>query len=91
MEQVETAYYLRMRVEDKPGVMARIAGILGDEGISIEAIKQKEPEEGATHVPLVMLSHKVVEGQMNRAIQAIEALDSVNGSVVRIRLEHLEG
>jgi homoserine dehydrogenase len=91
MDQVETAYYLRMRAQDKPGVMARIAGILGEEGISIEAIKQKEPEEGATHVPLVMLTHRVVEGQMNRAIRQIEALESVSGSVVRIRLEHLEG
>jgi homoserine dehydrogenase len=91
MGQVETAYYLRMQVEDKPGVMARIAGILAEEGISIEAIQQKEQENGASHVPLVMLTHRVVEAQMDRAIRAIEALDSVGGAVVRIRMEHLDG
>jgi homoserine dehydrogenase len=89
MEQVETAYYLRVQVDDKPGVMARIAGILGDEAISIEAIQQKEPEEGVTQVPLVMLTRRVIEGRMNQAIQKIEALESVHGSVVRIRMEHL--
>ena len=89
MEQVETAYYLRVSVDDKSGVMARIAGILGDEGISIEAIQQKEPEEGVTQLPLVMLTHRVLEGKMNRAIEQIEALESVHGSVVRIRMEHL--
>jgi homoserine dehydrogenase len=89
MEQVETAYYLRVSVDDKSGVMARIAGILGDEGISIEAIQQKEPEEGVTQLPLVMLTHRVLEGKMNRAIERIEAMESVHGSVVRIRMEHL--
>jgi len=89
MEEVETAYYLRVSVDDKPGVMARIASILGEEGISIEAIQQKEPEEGATQLPLVMLTHRVLEGKMNQAIAKIEALESVNGSVVRIRMEQL--
>jgi homoserine dehydrogenase len=91
MEQVETAYYLRITALDQPGVMARIAGILGEEGISIEAIQQKEPEEGDTHVPLIMLSHRVLERRMNQAIAHIEALDSVKGEVVRIRVEHLAG
>ncbi len=89
MAQVETAYYLRVSVDDKSGVMARIAGILGEEGINIEAIQQKEPEEGVTQLPLVMLTHRVLEGRMNRAIEQIEALESVHGSVVRIRMEHL--
>lgn len=91
MDRVETSYYLRITALDQPGVMARIAGILGEEGISIEAIHQKEPQEGDTHVPLVMLSHLVREGQMNRAIARIEALDSVKGEVVRIRVEQLAG
>ena len=91
IEQVETAFYLRVTALDEPGVMASIAGILGEEGISIEAIHQKEPEEGDTHVPLVMLSHRVREGRMRRAITRIEELDSVKGEVVRIRLEHLAG
>jgi homoserine dehydrogenase len=91
MDQIETAYYLRITALDQPGVMARIAGILGEEGISIEAIQQKEPEEGDTHVPLIMLSHRVREGRMNEAIARIEALDAVKGQVVRIRMEHLAG
>jgi homoserine dehydrogenase len=91
MEQVETAYYLRLSARDQPGVMARIASILGEQGISIEAIQQKEPGEGETHVPLVMLTHRVLEGRMNEAIARIEALDSVAGQVVRIRMETLAG
>jgi homoserine dehydrogenase len=91
MDQVETAYYLRMMALDAPGVMARIASILGDHGISIEAIQQKEPGEGETHVPLVMLTHRVREGRMNEAIAQIEALGTVQGAVVRIRLETLAG
>ncbi len=89
MEEVETAYYLRIQVADKPGVVASIAGILGDAGISIEAIQQKEPAEKETMLPLVMLTHRVVERQMNMAIKQIEALSSVAGQVVRIRVEHL--
>jgi homoserine dehydrogenase len=91
MEQVETAYYLRLTARDEPGVMARIASILGEQGISIEAIQQKEPGDGDTHVPLVMLTHRVREGQMNEAIARIEALGSVQGSVMRIRVETLAG
>ncbi len=90
MEDVETAYYLRMLVEDKPGVVAKIAGILGDAGISIEAIQQKQPAEGEVMLPLIMLTHQVVEKQMNQAIEAIEALSSVAGRLMRIRIEQLK-
>ncbi|MBN2886245.1 MAG: homoserine dehydrogenase, partial [Chromatiaceae bacterium] len=79
MDEVETACYLRLSALDQPGVMARIASILGEQGISIEAIKQQEPGEGETHVTLVMLTHRVVERQMNAAIARIEALDAVQG------------
>ena len=91
MEEVETAYYLRLRALDKPGVMARVAGILSDAGISIEAIQQKEPAEGETHVPIIMLTHQVQEKRMNTAVAKIEALDTVSGQVIRIRMEHLSG
>ncbi|MES9958847.1 MAG: homoserine dehydrogenase [Sedimenticola sp.] len=91
MDDVETAYYLRMQVSDKPGVMAKIAGIFADSGISIEAIQQKEPGEGETQVSLIMLSHTVLEKQMNEAIAEIEALECVQGPVVRIRMESLAG
>lgn len=87
--EIETAYYLRMTAEDKPGVLAKVTGILGDAGISIEAVKQKEPKEGETEVPLVLLTHRVLEKQMNAAIAAIEAMDSIKGSISRIRVEHL--
>jgi homoserine dehydrogenase len=89
MDEIETAYYLRIQAEDRPGVLARITSILGEAGISIEAVKQKEPAEGETHVPLVMLTHRVVEKHMDAAIGRIEALASIRGRVVRIRMEHL--
>ncbi|SDY06341.1 homoserine dehydrogenase [Allochromatium warmingii] len=91
MDAIQTSYYLRLTAIDRPGVMARIASILGEEGISIEAIKQKAPNKGETQVTLVMLTHRVIEGQMNTAIARIEALDSVQGAVVRIRMESLSG
>ncbi len=91
MDDVETSYYLRLRALDKPGVMARVAGILSDQGISIEAIQQKEPAEGETHVPIIMLTHRVQEKRMNAALERIEALETVTGEVVRIRMEHLSG
>lgn len=90
MADVETSYYLRMQVEDVPGVLAQVTGILGDAGISIEAMQQKQPADGETYVPLVMLTHKVFERQMNEAIRKIEALDSTSGEITRIRMERLE-
>jgi len=90
MDDIETAYYLRMQVSDKPGVMADVASILGNGGISIEAILQKEPAPGADRASIILLTHVVQERQMNAAIQQIEALDSIHGDIMRIRLEHLD-
>jgi homoserine dehydrogenase len=90
MEDVETAYYLRMQVTDKPGVMAAVASILGNAGISIEAILQKEPAPGVDQASIILLTHVVQEGQMNTAIRHIEALDTIHGDIMRIRLEHLD-
>ena len=90
MGEVETAYYLRIAAADRPGVLADVARILGDRGISIEAVVQKEPAPGVDHIPLIMLTHRVKEGRMNEAIEQIEALESVAGKVVRIRVEHLD-
>ena len=89
MDEVVTAYYLRMTAQDKPGVLAKIAGIFGDAGISIEAMEQKEPAEGETEVPLIMLTQRVREKAMNEAIAAIGDLDVVSGEIVRIRVESL--
>jgi len=89
MDQVQTAYYLRMQAQDRPGVLADVARIMGDQGISIEAIVQKESPPEWEHVPLIFLTHRVVEGQMNEAIRGIETLDTITGRVMRIRVEHL--
>jgi homoserine dehydrogenase len=89
MEDIRTAYYLRMRALDRPGVLAEVTRILGDAGISIEAILQKEPLPGERHVPVIMLTHRVLEQDMDEAIARIEALASIQGTVTRIRLEHL--
>jgi homoserine dehydrogenase len=88
--QTEPAYYLRMQASDKPGVLADVTRILGDLGISIEAIIQKEPAEGEQEVPIIMLTHRVAEQNMNQAIDKLEALDSISGKVTRIRLETLD-
>jgi homoserine dehydrogenase len=90
MDDVETAYYLRMLATDKPGVLSDVTRILGDAGISIEAILQKEPVAGQAEVPIIMLTHTVRERQMNAAINHIESLGSIHGNVTRIRLEHLD-
>ena len=90
MEDVETAYYLRMQAKDEPGVLADVTRILGDKGISIEAIIQKEPEGDSAEANVIMLTHQVVEKQMNEAIQKIESLDTISGEVTRIRMESLE-
>lgn len=90
MEDVQTSYYLRMQVRDRPGVLAEIAQLLAGQQISIEAVIQKEPAEGEDAVPLIMLTHRVLEKHMNAALTQIEALDSVQGKVVRLRMEHLD-
>ncbi len=90
MEQVKTAYYLRLLAVDRPGVLADVTRILGDLDISIEAILQKEPVADAVHVPIILLTHSVRERQMNAAIAEIEALDSIKDKVIRLRLEHLD-
>jgi homoserine dehydrogenase len=87
--EVETSYYLRMRVLDKPGVLARIARILADSRISIDAMVQKEPGEGEQRVDIVMLTHRAVEKNVNAALARIERLPTVVGKVTRIRLEEL--
>ncbi|MEO5342439.1 MAG: homoserine dehydrogenase [Gammaproteobacteria bacterium SHHR-1] len=89
MDEVETAYYLHLKVLDKPGVLATIAGILGDAGISIEATQQKEPLEGQSVVPLVLLTQRVKEKAMNAALAAIAETDLTADEIVRIRVERL--
>ena len=87
--EVVTSYYLRMRVEDKPGVLADITRILADREISIDAMIQKEPSEGEEQTDIILLTHRIVEKNVVDAIAMIEALPTVRGKIVRIRLEEL--
>ena len=89
MGDVVTSYYLRMRVDDRPGVLADITRILADREISIDAMIQKEPDEGADQTDIILLTHKTVERNIDDAIAKIEALPTVRGAIVRIRLEEL--
>lgn len=88
-EQIKTSYYLRLNAEDKPGVLADITKILADHQISIEAIIQKEPLDGETSLPIIMLTQATLEKEMNAAITQIEALATISGQVNRIRMETL--
>ena len=87
--KVETAYYLRLSVFDKPGVMADVTRILADSHISIDAMLQKEAEEGEDKVDVIILTHRCIEENANVAIAKIEALPTTAAKVVRIRLEEL--
>jgi homoserine dehydrogenase len=89
VEQIETAYYLRLRVADEPGVLADITRILADEQISIDAVLQREPGEGENQTDIILLTHRTIERQVNAAIARIEALGTVLSKAIRIRLEDL--
>ncbi|MDN3524452.1 homoserine dehydrogenase [Halomonas sabkhae] len=89
MEEIDTAYYLRLLAVDRPGVLARVATILSEEGISIEALIQKEVTDGEL-VPIILLTHMTREKHMNEAIRRIEAMADIAGSVTRIRVESLD-
>ena len=87
--EVITAYYLRMHAVDQPGVIGKVANILGDAGISIESMLQKETVAHSSEIPIIMLTHPVQEKAMDAAIKQIEALPTIAGSVIRIRVEDL--
>ena len=89
MGDVVTSYYLRMRVDDRHGVLADITRILADREISIDAMIQKEPDEGEDQTDIILLTHQSVERNIVDAIAKIEALPTVRGAIVRIRLEEL--
>ena len=89
IEAVQTSYYLRLRARDRPGVLADVTRILADQGMSIEAMLQREPEAGEDEVDVVILTHRTVESAMLAALARIEALESIAGPVVRIRMEAL--
>lgn len=89
ISEVFTSYYLRMRVDDKPGVLADVTKILAEFSISIDAMLQKEPAEGESRTDIIMLTHQTQEKNVDAAIARIEALASVTGKVTKLRLEEL--
>lgn len=88
IEEITTCYYLRLQVQDKAGVLAKVTGILSERDINIEAIIQKEHDVD-DKAEVILLTHLVQEKVMNDAIKAIEDLDSTEGKVTSIRVEHL--
>jgi homoserine dehydrogenase len=93
MSEVVTSYYLRLRVADEAGVLARVTGLLAEGGISIDAVLQREADqvggEGATSTDLIILTHDTREGAMNAVLAQIQALPTVLAPIVRIRKEEL--
>ncbi|MCG8415148.1 MAG: ACT domain-containing protein, partial [Pseudomonadales bacterium] len=89
IEDITAEYYLRIPAVDKVGVMAKISSVLQSQSISIEAVIQKEPSSES--VPIVILTHSVIEKNLNQAIAALEALDEVTGNITRIRVEPFHG
>jgi homoserine dehydrogenase len=89
LSEVETSYYLRLRVEDKPGVLADITRILADQQISTAAMIQREPGEGESQTDIIMLTHITREKNVDAAIAKIEMLPVVKKKVIRLRMEEL--
>ena len=90
MSEVVTAWYLRLLVDDKPGVLSQLTTILGNEGISVEAMHQNEPFEGETHAEIVLITSRVKEARLLPAVSALEALAPVQGEIHKIRVESLD-
>jgi len=89
-DEFETSYYVRMLADDRPGVLAEVTRIFSDNEISIQAVIQKEVGKDQTRASLIMMTSLILEKNMSSALSQIEALDAIEGDVVKIRLEHLE-
>ncbi len=89
ISEVITAFYLRLVVADKAGVLARITGILAEHDISIDAVLQRESAEGEKQTDLIILTHNTVEGRMSAALAQMQALPTVLAPIVKIRKEEL--
>ncbi len=89
IDQVQTAYYLRIRVRDEAGVLAEITHILADGGMSIDALLQRPSGENDQHTDVILLTHETIESRMNQALASIQALDTVLAPIVRLRKEEL--
>ena len=93
IEEVVTAFYLRLRVADQTGVLAKITGILAEQEVSIDAVIQREADEvsgeGGNQTDLIILTHDTKEGRMNQALAQVQALPTVLAPIVRLRKEEL--
>jgi homoserine dehydrogenase len=89
MSEVVTSYYLRLRVADQAGVLAKVTGLLAAAGISIDAVLQREAGEGEKQTDLIILTHDTREGTMNDVLAQMQALPTVLEPIVRIRKEEL--
>jgi homoserine dehydrogenase len=89
MDEVQTSFYLRLRVADEAGVLSRITTTLAEHDISIDAVLQRESAEGEKQTDLIILTHETVEGRMNKALAVMQALPTVLAPIVRIRKEEL--
>ncbi|MGZ8271584.1 MAG: ACT domain-containing protein, partial [Methylophilus sp.] len=89
ISEISSAYYLRLRASDKPGVLAEVTKILGDRAISIEAMMQKEPQEDEAEADIVILTDVTIEKNMDAAIAELEALSAITGTIVKIHMEEL--
>jgi len=90
IEDVETAYYLRLTVADHAGVLAKILKVLADANISVDSMIQREHSASEEHSTIVILTHTTIENNMNNALSDIHQLDVVVGEVMRIRMEQLD-
>ncbi|MFT5611161.1 MAG: homoserine dehydrogenase [Polaribacter sp.] len=89
-DEINSAYYLRIDVNDVPGVMSKLSTIFAQLNISIEAITQKEPARNESRVSVIFITQRTLEAQLNNAIEQIEAMPDVCDSVTSIRVEHLD-
>lgn len=89
INDVISGYYLRIKVSDKPGVLAKITKLFGDKKISIDAMLQKETKENKSEADIVILSRLALEKDINTVIHSIESLSATIGKVIKIRLEEL--
>ena len=90
IEEIETSFYMRFSALDKPGVLSEITTIMGDSGISIEAIVQKEQPVGEYYVNVIIITNVTQEKQLSTAVERIESLETVRDSIKFIRVEHLD-
>jgi homoserine dehydrogenase len=90
IDDVITAFYLRLQVADQTGVLARITAILADNDISIDALLQRESAEGERQTDVIILTHDTVEGRMSAALAQMQALPTVLAPIVKIRKEELK-